>query len=438
MPERPKTTTDLRVTDFDFDLPEELIAQQPPAERGQSRMLVMDRATGAVRDGQFAEFPSLLRPGDLLVLNDTRVIPARLYAQRTLIREREKPTGRIEVLLTEPVAPQSLGAPGPGSPRTGLRPWGGGPDSGTRESTNHLGAPGLDSETGDSRNSLGAPSIPRSSAEWVGDRESHPAARGNLWRALVKPGRKVAIGERLVFPSPSGEIMLKAEVLERGQFGDRLLQFEPVEDFFGVLERIGHVPLPPYIHRNDADTDRERYQTVYSRERGSVAAPTAGLHFTPEILSAAEARGVEIARLTLHVGLGTFAPLRVERVDEIHLHRERYTLSDATADALNRAVSEGRRIVAVGTTVVRTLEHCAQQANGAPLEGHSGVTEIFISPGFQFRLVGGLLTNFHLPQSSLIMLVSAFAGREKVLAAYRHAVQEKYHFFSYGDCMFLA
>jgi S-adenosylmethionine:tRNA ribosyltransferase-isomerase len=272
----------------------------------------------------------------------------------------------------------------------------------------------------------------------VGGREPHPAARGNLWRALVKPGRKVAIGERLVFPSPSGEIMLKAEVIERGQFGDRLLQFEPVEDFFGVLERIGHVPLPPYIHRNDADTDRERYQTVYSRERGSVAAPTAGLHFTPEILSAAKARGVEIARVTLHVGLGTFAPLRVERVDEIHLHRERYTLSSATAEALNRAVSEGRRIVAVGTTVVRTLEHCAQQANGAPLEGHSGVTEIFISPGFQFRLVGGLLTNFHLPQSSLIMLVSAFAGREKVLAAYRHAVQEKYHFFSYGDCMFLA
>jgi S-adenosylmethionine:tRNA ribosyltransferase-isomerase len=402
MPEKHKA--DLRVADFDFDLPEELIAQQPPAERGQSRMLVVDRATGALRDAQFAEFPSLLWPGDLLVLNDTRVIPARLYAQRTLIREREKPTGRIEVLLTEPVA---------------------------------LGAPGLDSETGESTNSLGAPSIPRSSAEWVGDHEPQPAVSGNLWRALVKPGRKVAVGERLVFPSPTGEIVLRAEVLERGQFGDRLLQFEPVDDFFSALDRIGHVPLPPYIHRNDADTDRERYQTVYSHERGSVAAPTAGLHFTPQILSAAEARGVEIARVTLHVGLGTFAPLRVERVDEIHLHREHYSLSDATAEALNRAVSEGRRIVAVGTTVVRTLEHCAQQANGAPLEGHSGVTEIFISPGFQFRLVGGLLTNFHLPQSSLIMLVSAFAGREKVLAAYRHAVEEKYHFFSYGDCMFL-
>jgi S-adenosylmethionine:tRNA ribosyltransferase-isomerase len=210
-----------------------------------------------------------------------------------------------------------------------------------------------------------------------------------------------------------------------------------VDDFFAVLERIGHVPLPPYIRRDDADTDRERYQTVYSHERGSVAAPTAGLHFTPQILDVIAARGVEIARLTLHVGLGTFAPLRVERVKDIRLHREHYTLSDSTAEAINRAASEGRRIVAVGTTVVRTLEHCAQQANGGRLQGHSGVTQIFISPGFEFRLVGGVLTNFHLPQSSLIMLVSAFAGREKVLAAYRHAVEEKYHFFSYGDCMFL-
>ena len=447
--ERPEDADGLRVADFDFDLPAELIAQQPPAERGQSRMLVVDRATGALRDASFAEFPSLLRPGDLLVLNDTRVIPARLYAHRIgsksslnsaqMLRapsfprssaERmgdhksppvsapQLPTGRIEVLLTEPVAPQMTGAP-------------------VIQSEALPGAPGLDSETGDNTNSLGAPSIPRSSAERVGDHESQPAAHGNLWRALVKPGRKVAIGERLVFPSPSGEILLKAEVLERGQFGDRLLQFEPVEDFFGVLERIGHVPLPPYIHRNDADTDRERYQTVYSHERGSVAAPTAGLHFTPQILDEIAARGVEIARLTLHVGLGTFAPLRVERVKDIRLHREHYTLSDSTAEAINRAASEGRRIVAVGTTVVRTLEHCAQQASGAPLEGHSGVTEIFISPGFRFRLVGGLLTNFHLPQSSLIMLVSAFAGREKVLAAYRHAVEEKYYFFSYGDCMFL-
>jgi S-adenosylmethionine:tRNA ribosyltransferase-isomerase len=248
----------------------------------------------------------------------------------------------------------------------------------------------------------------------------------------------VAIGEILVFPAPSGEVVLKAEVLERGQFGERLLRFEPVDDFFAVLDRIGHMPLPPYIRRDDAGADRGRYQTVYSHDRGSVAAPTAGLHFTPEILEAIAARGVEIARVTLHVGLGTFAPLRVERVDEVHLHRERYTLCAETAEAINRAFREGRRIVAVGTTVVRTLEHCALQAEGRPLEAHSGSTEIFISPGYQFRLVQALLTNFHLPQSSLLMLVSAFAGRERVLAAYGHAVEQKYRFFSYGDCMFLA
>jgi S-adenosylmethionine:tRNA ribosyltransferase-isomerase len=187
------------------------------------------------------------------------------------------------------------------------------------------------------------------------------------------------------------------------------------------------MPLPPYIRRNDEDTDRERYQTVFSQERGSVAAPTAGLHFTPQMLEALTAKGVEVARITLHVGLGTFAPLRVDLVDEVRLHRERYTLSASTVDAVNRAVSEGRRIVAVGTTVVRTLEHCAQQAKGCPLQAHSGTTEIFISPGFEFRLVGALLTNFHLPQSSLLMLVSAFAGRERVLAAYAHAVRQKLH-----------
>jgi S-adenosylmethionine:tRNA ribosyltransferase-isomerase len=360
---------DLRVSDFDFDLPEELIAQQPPAERGASRMLVLDRAKSAIRDSSFAEFPSLLNPGDLLVLNDSRVIPARLYARRTVRREREKPTGRIEVMLTEAAS----------------------------ESGKEL-----------------------------------------LWRALVRPGRKVAIGERLVFPAPSGETVLEAEVLERGEFGERLLSFAPIADFYAALDRIGHVPLPPYIHRDDAANDRERYQTVFARERGSVAAPTAGLHFTPQILEAISARGVEITRITLHVGLGTFAPLRVDRVDQVHLHRERYTLTAAAAGAINHAVAEGRRIIAVGTTVVRTLEAAALLAGNGAIEPHSGSTDIFIAPGFEFRLVGALLTNFHLPQSSLLMLVSAFAGRERVLAAYRHAVREKYRFFSYGDCMFVA
>jgi S-adenosylmethionine:tRNA ribosyltransferase-isomerase len=358
-----------RVADFDYDLPEELIAQQPPAERGASRMLVMDRATGALQDSAFVQLRSFLKPGDLLALNDSRVIPARLYARRTLRREREKPTGRIEVMLTEP-------------------------------------------------------------------------AGENRWRALVRPGRKIAIGEWLVFPAPSGEILLEAEVLERGQFGERLLEFAQVQrpegDFFEVLDRIGHVPLPPYIHRDNAATDRDRYQTVFARERGSVAAPTAGLHFTPQMLEAFTTSGVEIARVTLHVGLGTFAPIRVERVDDVHLHSERYTIGAAAADALNRAVADRRRIVAVGTTVVRTLESAALAAGDGPIAPHSAATGIFISPGFHFHLVNALLTNFHLPQSSLLMLVSAFAGRKHILAAYHHAVADRYRFFSYGDCMFIA
>jgi S-adenosylmethionine:tRNA ribosyltransferase-isomerase len=354
---------DLRITDFDFELPPELIAQHPPAERGTSRMLAVDRRSGSLHDTHFSEFPSLLRPGDLLVLNDSRVIPARLYARRTLRREREKPTGRIEVMLTEP-------------------------------------------------------------------------AGENEWRALVRPGRKIAIGEQLVFPAPDGSMALEAEVLERGEFGERLLRFAPVEDFFGALERIGHIPLPPYIHRDDQGADRERYQTVFAHERGSVAAPTAGLHFTQATLEAIRARGVAIARITLHVGLGTFAPLRVERVADVRLHSERYWISTATADAVNRAKREGRRVVAVGTTVVRTLEAAARSLEGK-LEPHGGQTEIFIQPGFDFRVVNALLTNFHLPQSSLLILVSAFAGRESTRAAYAHAVRDRYRFFSYGDCMFL-
>jgi S-adenosylmethionine:tRNA ribosyltransferase-isomerase len=276
----------------------------------------------------------------------------------------------------------------------------------------------------------------------VGDHEPQSEAP-NQWRALVRPGRKVAIGERLVFPGPSGEIALEAEVLERGQFGERLLEFAPVDDsvaddFFAVLDRIGHIPLPPYIHRDDATADRDRYQTVFAHQRGSVAAPTAGLHFTPQMLESLAAQGVEMARITLHVGLGTFAPLRVERVDDVHLHSERYTIGAEAAAAINRAVAEGRRIVAVGTTTVRTLEAAALVAGGNPIQPYSGATEIFISPGFEFRLVTALLTNFHLPQSSLLMLVSAFAGREQILAAYHHAVEQNYRFFSYGDCMFIA
>jgi S-adenosylmethionine:tRNA ribosyltransferase-isomerase len=349
------------VSDFDFHLPEELIAQEPPEERAGARMLALDRATGAYADRHFREFPEMLRAGDLLVLNDSRVIPARLFAHRAGLhtQEHHKATGRVQVLLAEQLS------------------------------------------------------------EWE-------------WKALVRPGRKVLTGEHLVF----GDDDLCAEVIAHGEFGERTLRFAPVADFFGVVERLGHMPLPPYIHREDAPGDRERYQTVYAQERGSVAAPTAGLHFTPEILSAIRASGVEIAALTLHVGLGTFQPVRVDRVEDVRLHAERYTLSSETAEKLNAARLERRRVVAAGTTTVRTLEHCATLV--PEFAAHSGSTNIFISPGYEFRVVGALLTNFHLPQSTLLMLVCAFAGREHVLRAYAHAVGARYRFFSYGDCMLIA
>ncbi len=382
------------VSEFDFALPEDLIAQRPPEVRGASRMLQVGRQTGIWRDGWFGQLPELLAPGDLLVLNDTRVVPARLYGRRAGLRTQagsEAPTGLVEVLLTEKVA----------------------------------------------------------------------AAEGeNVWRGLVKPAKKAPVGETLLFAAErGGEALLRAEVVGSGEFGERLLKFDGADDFYGVLERVGHLPLPPYIRRDKASPDRaedrERYQTVYSQplgqSMGSAAAPTAGLHFTPEVLALLEARGVEIARVTLHVGLGTFQPVRVERTEEIRLHAEPYTMSETAAESLNRAWGEGRRVVAVGTTTTRTLEHAARafearygvlgEGNPLRLEAHSGSTGLFLSPGpagdDRFRLVGGLLTNFHLPQSTLLMLVSAFAGRERVLAAYRHAVGARYRFFSYGDCMLI-
>lgn len=356
-------------------------------------MLRLVREARCVEDRKFRELPELLRPDDLVVFNDTRVFPARLYGHRSGARSqpvsKSNPAakqflkGRVEVLLTGPV-----------------------------EST----VDGL-----------------RSTAE-------NPL----VWDALVRPGRKIGVGEKLFF----GENReLRAEVIGRGEFGERTLRFEPMEDFFAVVERIGHVPLPPYIARPDAAADRERYQTVYARARGSVAAPTAGLHFTPEILQRMRARGMETAEITLHVGLGTFQPVHAEKVEEHKLHREWYRISEEAAAQINGALAAGRRVVAVGTTTVRTLEYAALGGVSSPesrvpsgraeIRAGSGEADVFIYPGFRFRVVGAMLTNFHLPKSTLLMLVSAFAGRESVLNAYRHAVEERYRFYSYGDCMFV-
>jgi S-adenosylmethionine:tRNA ribosyltransferase-isomerase len=250
----------------------------------------------------------------------------------------------------------------------------------------------------------------------------------------VRPGRKIGVGERLYF-GESRE--LQAEVIGRATFGERRIRFAPVANFFGIIERLGHVPLPPYIARSDQPADQERYQTVYARERGSVAAPTAGLHFTPEIFDQLHNRGIETAEVTLHVGLGTFQPVRVQSVEEHHLHKESYSISKETADAVNRARDQNRRIVAVGTTSVRTLECGMAQSEDGRLHAGSGEAELFIYPGYQFRAVDAILTNFHLPESTLLMLVCAFAGRERVLDAYRHAVLQGYRFYSYGDCMLI-
>lgn len=360
------------VSDFDFHLPPELIAQEPLADRAASSMLVLDRESGAIKDDHFTNFPAHLNCCDVLVLNNSRVFPARLFGHRSGQRAqplsprnpatRDFLQGRVEVLLTR--------------------------------------------------------------------------ALGNgEWEALVRPGRRLGIGEILTFGDRSREPVLQAEIVGRGNYGERRLRFAPVPDFFERIETIGHVPLPPYIGRDEQPSDRERYQTVFARNRGSAAAPTAGLHFTPQILEKIRDRGVEIAEVTLHVGLGTFQPLREERVEANKLHVESYRISSDSANGINRALEEKRRVIAVGTTVVRTLEHAALESGKIP--SGPGETSIFIYPGFRFQVVGALLTNFHLPRSSLLMLVSAFAGREHVLPAYRHAVEEKYRFFSYGDCMFV-
>jgi S-adenosylmethionine:tRNA ribosyltransferase-isomerase len=329
------------LSDFQYDLPEELIAQRPLDDRAASRMLVVDRKGGTWQDRVFRDFPTFLGPEDCLVLNDSRVFASRLYGQR------EHGTGRVEIFLTRPVSPDRL-----------------------------------------------------------------------TWEALVRPGRKMRTGERVVI-APE----LTAEILGRGEFGERTVRLNPHGDLDETLDRVGHVPLPPYIRRPDTAEDRERYQTVFARERGSVAAPTAGLHFTPEILEACRAAGAEIARVTLHVGLGTFHPLHGDTLDAIHLHAEHFSVPEETVPAMDGA----QRVVAVGTTSVRAIESA----------GAGGETTLFIRPGFDFRRTGAMLTNFHLPGSSLLILVCAFTGRDLAIAAYRHAVEQRYRFYSYGDCMLI-
>ena len=344
------------VRDFDFDLPSELIAQEPPLERGGSRMLSLNRATGATAHRTIGALPEFLESGDVLVVNNTRVFPARLIGRRV------PSGGAVECLL-------------------------------------------------------------------IGHVEA------DRWEALMHPGQKLKPGARVVF---EGAHTLHGEILERRFHGRRLIRLWSEGGFSvdEVVDAIGHVPLPPYIKRDDHETDRDRYQTIFAQARGSIAAPTAGLHFSPALVAACVARGVEIAEITLHIGYGTFQPVRVEHVEDHRLEPERYEIGRTAAETITKALGEGRRIVAVGTTTTRTLEALAREHDGRIVPA-TGRADLFIYPGFAFRVISGLLTNFHLPRSSLFMLVSAFAGRERMLDAYRQAIADRYRFYSYGDAMLI-
>ncbi|KGN03470.1 S-adenosylmethionine tRNA ribosyltransferase [Clostridium novyi A str. 4570] len=340
----------MKVKDFDFYLPQELIAQHPMEKRDESRLMVVDRKSGQIEHKIFRDILGYLNEGDCLVLNNTRVLPARL------IGEKENTGGKIEFLLLRRI-------------------------------------------------------------------------EGDTWETLVKPGKKAKIGARFVFGS--GE--LKAEVKSMGEDGSRIIEFEYEGIFEEVLDKLGQMPLPPYI--TERLEDKERYQTVYSKEKGSAAAPTAGLHFTEELLKEIKEKGIKIAFVTLHVGLGTFRPVKVENIEEHHMHSEYYTMSKETADIINNTKENGGKIIAVGTTSCRTLETIGDE-NGKVRET-SGWTDIFMYPGYKFKVVDRLITNFHLPQSTLLMLVSAFSSRENIMNAYKEAVENKYRFFSFGDAMFL-
>lgn len=362
----------MNLSDFDFDLPPDRIAQRPLAERDASRMLELNRSTGSWTDRQFREFPDLLRGNELIVLNNTRVLPARLFGRRSGIHAM---------------------APGKSNPERGKH---------LATEVEVLLVRQIDSER---------------------------------WQALVRPGRKLPVGERIIF----GDRELEATVEQRADFGLRVLRFHSSTGFHQALDRLGHIPLPPYIKREDDATDRERYQTVFAKQGSAVAAPTAGLHFTPEIFARVRARGVEVAEIRLDVGLGTFEPVRTERLEDHKIHAEHYEIPEATADAILGAKQQDRPILAIGTTVVRALEDAAEKAaaSGAPVRAGKAEADIFLYPGKPIRITTQMLTNFHLPQSSLLALVSTLAGREKILCAYRHAVESGYRFYSYGDCMLI-
>lgn len=356
--------------EFDYQLPKELIAQRPLGERDASRMMLLDRAAQSFSDRAFRSLPEILVPGDVLVVNNTRVFPARLLGKRRGARAqaigkgnpgaREYLTAEVELLLTR-------------------------------------------NESGD------------------------------VWQGLVHPGRKVRTGEVVIFGG--GE--LEAEVLGRGEFGvRRVLLRARGGSVAAAIDRLGHVPLPPYVGRPDEVSDRETYQTIYATARGAVAAPTAGLHFTERIFDAMRAREIEVCEITLHVGPGTFRPVQTDRVEDHKMESEQFEISEAAASIINRALAEGRRVIAVGTTSVRTLESVALQNDGK-IVACRGETGLFIMPGFRFQVVRGLLTNFHLPRSTLLMLVSAFAGRDLIFRAYQHAIEQRYRFYSYGDCMLI-
>lgn len=340
----------MKTSDFYFDLPQELIAQDPLEDRSSSRLLVLDRESGKTQHRVFRDIIEYLNPGDCLVVNNTKVIPARLYGSKI------GTDAKIEVLLLK-----------------------------RREN--------------------------------------------NVWETLVKPGKKCRVGARISF----GEGLLIGEVIDVVDEGNRLIRFEYEGIFEEILDKLGQMPLPPYIHHQLKD--KNRYQTVYAKHDGSAAAPTAGLHFTPELLEEIKKKGVHIAHVTLHVGLGTFRPVKVEDVTDHHMHSEFYIVEPEQAELINRVKKEGGKIVAVGTTSCRTLESATDE-NGI-LKAGSGWTEIFIYPGYQFKMIDRLITNFHLPESTLMMLVSALAGKDKIMAAYEEAVKERYRFFSFGDAMFI-